>query len=227
MIVPDRHRAVAGVSIAGLAAALYLAMPGEAAAPRSQIACPAPDGGLEAAKQAALLRASAPPSLDPSQHVLVRHLSRRFQVAREAVDTIVAEAYRAGDEVGLDPLLLLAVISVESSFNPVAESVMGAKGLMQIIPRFHLAKLEAHGGEEAVLDPASNIRVGARILQEYVYRMGTLEGGLQFYNGARRDPTAQYAGRVMAERARLEQTVRQALRGQPLRAVEEARGRNA
>jgi soluble lytic murein transglycosylase-like protein len=208
----------------GLAAALYLAVPGEAAAPEPQLACLSPVVG-KATQVAPAPVASR--SLDPSQRVLARHLSRRFQVAREAVDTIVAEAYRAGDAVGLDPLLLLAVISVESSFNPVAESGMGAKGLMQIIPRFHLAKLEAHGGEEAVLDPVSNIRVGAQILQEYVYRMGTLEGGLQFYNGARRDPTAQYAGRVMAERARLEQTVRQALRAQPLRAVEQAGGRNA
>jgi soluble lytic murein transglycosylase-like protein len=227
--VPARHRAVAGVSVAGLAAALYLAVPGEAAAPEPELACPAPV--VEEARPAALAKVAAGTvadsrPLDASQRVLVKHLSRRFQVAREAVGTIVAEAYRAGDEVGLDPLLLLAVISVESSFNPVAESMMGAKGLMQIIPRFHLAKLEAHGGEEAVLDPVSNIRVGARILQEYVHRMGTLEGGLQFYNGARKDPTAQYAGRVMAERARLEQTMRQALRAQPLRAVEEGAGRN-
>ena len=75
---------------------------------------------------------------------------------------------------------------------------MGAKGLMQIIPRFHLAKLEPHGGDEAVLDPESNIVVGARILQEYVYRTGTLEAGLQQYNGASRDES-RYA-QVMASR---------------------------
>ena len=81
-------------------------------------------------------------------------------------------------EVGLDPLLVLAVIAVESRFNPIAESGMGAKGLMQIIPRFHLDKLRAAGGEDAVFDPESNILVGARILQEYVYRTGTLDAGL-------------------------------------------------
>jgi soluble lytic murein transglycosylase-like protein len=121
---------------------------------------------------------------------------------------VVATAHRAAREVGLDPLLVLAVISVESRFNPIAESVMGAKGLMQIIPRYHLAKLKQYGGEDAVLDPESNIQVGTQILQEYVYRTGTLEAGLQSYNGAARDGSAQYAQRVMAERERLEGVVR-------------------
>ena len=146
--------------------------------------------------------------LEPSQRVLVEHLSRRYYIAAEATERMVGAAYRAAREVGLDPLLVLAVISVESRFNPIAESVMGAKGLMQIIPKYHRAKLEEHGGEEAVLDPESNILIGARILQEYVYRTGSLEGGLQFYNGAFWDGTAQYAHKVMAERERLEAIVR-------------------
>ena len=78
---------------------------------------------------------------DPAQEVLASYLSRRFYVAGEATERMVGAAYRAASEVGLDPLLVLAVISVESSFNPIAESVMGAKGLMQIIPRFHAAKV--------------------------------------------------------------------------------------
>ncbi|MGE5638518.1 MAG: transglycosylase SLT domain-containing protein, partial [Clostridia bacterium] len=120
----------------------------------------------------------------------------------------------AADDVGLDPLLVLAVISVESRFNPVAESAMGAKGLMQIIPRFHRDKLEELGGDEAVLDPETNIRLGTRILQEYVYRTGTLEAGLQSYNGAASDESAQYAQKVLAERGRLEEALRAALKSQ-------------
>jgi hypothetical protein len=121
---------------------------------------------------------------------------------------VVSAAFSAAEESGLDPLLVLAVISIESRFNPIAESIMGAKGLMQIIPKYHRAKLDPFGGEEAVLDPESNILVGARILQEYVYRTGSLEGGLQFYNGAFSDGRAQYAQKVMAERERLESVVR-------------------
>jgi soluble lytic murein transglycosylase-like protein len=148
--------------------------------------------------------------LDPTQRVLVDYLTRRFSIAAAPTAAVVDTAYRAAEESGFDPLLVLAVISIESRFNPIAESVMGAKGLMQIIPKYHRARLLEHGGDEAVLDPESNILVGTKILQEYVVRTGTLEAGLQFYNGASRDATAQYAQRVLAERLRLEQAVRAA-----------------
>jgi transglycosylase-like protein with SLT domain len=181
--------------------AVLIAGSGEALAPDDAGGVCIPDGGL----------AAAPPEklpLEPAQQVLAQHLSRRYYIAAEATGRMVAAAFRAASEVGLDPLLVLAVISVESRFNPIAESVMGAKGLMQIIPKYHRAKFDPLGGEEAVLDPESNILVGARILQEYVYRTGTLEGGLQFYNGAFSDGSAQYAQKVMAERERLETVVR-------------------
>jgi soluble lytic murein transglycosylase-like protein len=140
---------------------------------------------------------------DPSQVQLARYLARRFLVAGEATERMVGAAYRAARDVGLDPLLVLAVISVESRFNPIAESVMGARGLMQIIPKYHQAKLAQLGGDSALWDPESNIRVGALILQEYVHRTGTLEAGLQYYNGAFWDGNAHYANKVLAERARL------------------------
>ena len=140
---------------------------------------------------------------DPAQALLVKYLSRRFLVGGEATERMVGAAYHAARDVGLDPLLVLAVISVESRFNPIAESVMGARGLMQIIPKYHQAKLAKVGGDAALWDPESNIRVGALILQEYVYRTGTLEAGLQYYNGAFWDGNAQYANKVLAERARL------------------------
>lgn len=154
------------------------------------------------------LTPAAQRSPEPGQQAIVDYLARRYYVAASQTERIVAAAYRAAREVGLDPLLVLAVISIESRFNPIAESVVGAKGLMQIIPRYHRAKLDAHGGEEAVLDPESNIAVGTRILQEYVYRTGSLEAGLQFYNGAFWDGSAQYAQKVMAERERLEAVLR-------------------
>jgi hypothetical protein len=191
-------------AIAAVGAAALIAGSGEALVPESSgivLSCLSP----EPPESAALELAAAP---DPVQRVLVEHLSRRFAIAVEATERMVEAADRAAREVGLDPLLVLAVISIESRFNPIAESAMGAKGLMQIIPKYHRAKLQALGGEQAVLDPESNIMVGARILQEYVRRTGTLEAGLQFYNGAFWDGSAQYAQKVMAERARLEQVVR-------------------
>jgi soluble lytic murein transglycosylase-like protein len=146
---------------------------------------------------------AAPEPLTPTERLLAQHLARRYMIPDDTVEPMVVAAHRAAKQVGLDPLLLLAVVAVESSFNPVAESVAGAKGLMQIIPKWHRARLAAVGGEDAVFDPVSNIMVGAHILQEYVRRTGTLEAGLQFYNGAMQDESASYARKVMAERARL------------------------
>jgi soluble lytic murein transglycosylase-like protein len=139
---------------------------------------------------------------------LARYLSRRYFIELRPAQRVVQAAYAAAEEVGLDPLLLLAVAAVESSFNPLAQSVMGAKGLMQIIPKYHPEKLGIAGDDRVLFDPDANIRLGARILQEYVHRTGTLEAGLQFYNGAFLDATAQYARKVMAERARLEAVLR-------------------
>jgi len=190
--------------IAGFGALVALAA-GRALAPddaRAVQAC------LPDAEEPDPAAASAGGSVDPAQRALAEHLSRRFLIAAEATEQMVAAAFRAARHVGLDPLLVLAVISVESRFNPIAESVMGAKGLMQIIPRYHQEKLRAHGGDYAVLDPESNILVCSQILQEYVRRTGTLEAGLQFYNGAFSDASAHYAQKVMAERQRLELVIR-------------------
>jgi soluble lytic murein transglycosylase-like protein len=186
------------------AALLIAAAPPTALAPDLPAVVCAPDNEAN-------LDASASAAPDAAQQVLTAHLSKRFFIAPGATERMVAAAHRAAAEVGLDPLLVLAVIAIESRFNPIAESVMGAKGLMQIIPRYHLDKLRAAGGEDMVFDPESNIQVGARILQEYVYRGGTLEAGLQQYNGASRDANAYYSRRVMAERERLEAVLREPL----------------
>jgi soluble lytic murein transglycosylase-like protein len=200
MAFPISSKHVAAPVLVAAGAVLFAAAPPSAMAPVAEtvVVCTPP------VEEAAV---AARPEPDAVQQALTRHLSRRFYVAAAVTERIVDAAHRAASEVGLDPLLVLAVISIESRFNPIAESVMGAKGLMQIIPKYHREKLMAAGGEEAVFDPESNILVGTRILQEYVHRTGTLEAGLQFYNGAWRDATASYAQRVLAERSRLLQVV--------------------
>jgi soluble lytic murein transglycosylase-like protein len=95
-------------------------------------------------------------------------------------------------------------MAIESRYNPVAESSMGAKGLMQVIPKFHLEKLMDHGGESALLEPEVNITVGAQILREYTRRFQDIEAALQMYGGAFDEPTARYSAKVLAEKARLD-----------------------
>ncbi len=197
-----------GLALIGLVAVVLVLMRGKAlffdehAPPSAAIGPIRYDGAIS------LLDRADDPDVE-KYRALANYVSRKYRIAPDATEQFVGAAYDAGRQVGLDPLLILAVMAVESRFNPVAESLMGAKGLMQVIPRHHLDKLLEHGGEEAVLDPMINIALGARILKEYVRRTGSLEAGLQFYNGALADPSSQYAQKVFAEKERLQQAVRQ------------------
>lgn len=143
------------------------------------------------------------------QRAVTEFIAKRYRVAQDATAGFVASAYHAGIEWKVDPLLILAVMAVESRYNPVAESHMGAKGLMQVMAKFHGEKLAGHGGEAALLDPHTNIRVGAQILREYLRRFGETETALQMYAGAFDEPGSSYAFKVLAERARLEQMLKQ------------------
>jgi soluble lytic murein transglycosylase-like protein len=153
--------------------------------------------------------AAAPvlPAADPDeerQRAIAEFLATRYRVSQDVAVKFVGIAYVAGNQIGLDPLLILAVMAVESRFNPIAESLVGAKGLMQIIPKYHGDKLEEFGGEKAVFDPATNIVVGSQILKEYLRRTGNLSMALQMYAGALNDEQDIYTTRVMSEKLRLQ-----------------------
>ncbi len=157
--------------------------------------------------------------LEREQQAVAEYIARRYRVADDAIAGFVALAYRAGEAYRVDPLLILAVMAIESRYNPVAESVMGARGLMQVIAKYHPEKLEPHGGDQALLEPAVNIRVGAQILREYQRRFGDTETALQMYAGALDEPTSQYATKVFAEKARLDALRAKARKPQTAQAV--------
>lgn len=133
------------------------------------------------------------------------YIARKYKVAYSATETLVNTAFRVGHEKKLDPLLVLAVIAVESSYNPMAESSMGALGLMQVMPRIHkdkFANLVDQGkGQANPLDPVSNIIVGSTILRDCINQRGSVKAGLACYEGTSVDDG--YAERVQAERRRL------------------------
>ena len=132
------------------------------------------------------------------------YTSRRYRVSPEALVPVFAAVQLAARELDLDPLLIVAVIGIESSFNPFSESTMGAQGLMQVIPRFHQDKLPGDAGKLHLFDPIANVRVGARALHEYIRRSGDVIAGLQQFAGSRDDPEQGYAAKVLAEKERLE-----------------------
>jgi hypothetical protein len=144
---------------------------------------------------------------DGRYRVLAEFVAKRYHVSPVVTLDWVTFAHEAGHELGLDPLLIIAVIAVESRFNPIAESGAGAKGLMQVIPKYHTEKLEEFGGEHAVFDPQTNILVGSKILKEYLRRTGNLSVALQMYAGALNDGEDTYTVKVMSEKQRLQQAV--------------------
>jgi soluble lytic murein transglycosylase-like protein len=151
------------------------------------------------------------PALSPAEENRYRALgdfvSRKYRVSQDVAFDLVSLAHSVGHQLGLDPLLIIAVIAIESRFNPIAESVAGAKGLMQIIPKYHVAKLEEYGGEKAVFDPVANVKIGALILKDYIRVTGNVGIALQMYAGALGDGEDQYTTKVMNEQQRLRQVL--------------------
>ena len=140
------------------------------------------------------------------QEMVTNWLSKRYRVAGDATNMLVSTAYLTAREIKLDPLLILAVMAIESGLNPFAESPMGAQGLMQVMSKVHTEKFQEMGGVQAALNPVANIRVGALILKDYVAKGGSVEAGLKSYVGAGAfDTDDGYGSRVMAEWSRLKQ----------------------
>jgi len=162
------------------------------------------DGNLlvSLAEPDAIARATAadPKELNRQQAAVAQWLSRRYRVAPEPVSRLVQEAWTLGAKAQLDPTLILAIMAIESSFNPFAQSPVGAQGLMQVLTRVHDDKYESFGGNHAAFDPLTNLRVGVQVLKDCIARAGSLEGGLRFYVGAANLPDdGGYAAKVLGE----------------------------
>ncbi len=150
--------------------------------------------------------AADPKGLPKEQARVAYWLSKKYRVAPEPLSVLVGEAYEIGTKTKLDPTLILAVMAIESRFNPFAQSPVGAQGLMQVMTRVHTDKYESVGGHLAAFDPVTNLRVGVQVLQDCIRRAGSLEGGLRYYVGAANlDNDGGYAAKVLAEHFRLRQ----------------------
>ena len=148
--------------------------------------------------------AAEPKDLPKQQAALAFWLSRKYNVAPEPLSALVASAFEIGATAKLDPTLILAVMAIESGFNPFAQSPVGAQGLMQVMTKIHTDKYESFGGKFAAFDPVTNLRVGVKVLQECIARAGSVAGGLKYYVGAaNQDSDGGYADKVLAEHARL------------------------
>ena len=148
-----------------------------------------------------------PQELPKAQAGVVQFLSKKYRVAAEPISAIVAHAFETGKRTNVDPTLLLAIMAIESGFNPYAQSSQGAQGLMQVMTKVHSDKYDHFGGTLAAFDPLSNLRVGAKVLVDCLKNAdGDVAEALRYYVGA---PTSSgkddggYPVKVMAEQQRL------------------------
>ncbi len=150
--------------------------------------------------------ATDPADLPKQQAAVAFWLSKKYKVAPEPLSALVAEAYAIGAKAKLEPTLILAIMAIESGFNPFAQSPVGAQGLMQVMTKIHSDKYEGFGGKLAAFDPITNLRVGVKVLQGCIAQAGSIEGGLKHYVGAANMASdGGYASKVVAEYARLYQ----------------------
>lgn len=161
----------------------------------------------EVGEPEAIIRATAadPAALDREQAYVAKWLSRRYRVAPEPVSRLVQEAWAIGERARIDPTLILAIMAIESSFNPFAQSSVGAQGLMQVMTTIHDDKYEAFGGVHAAFDPVTNLRVGVMVLKECIRRAGSIEAGLRYYVGAAlHGNDGGYVAKVLYEQSHLQ-----------------------
>lgn len=137
------------------------------------------------------------------QKKVANFMANKYRVEPAQLYQFVSHALVVAKEVNLDPVLLIAIMSIESNFNPNAQSNMGAQGLMQVLTRVHLDKFAPYGGPAAAFKPEANIRVGALILKHFIAQAGSLSGGLRFYVGGAVVGDGGYANKVLHERETL------------------------
>jgi soluble lytic murein transglycosylase-like protein len=162
-------------------------------------------------QQQVLLRSLAAPATDLTllQLNLVQAVRNKYKIAPEPLNALMLEVFDLADRSALDVTLILAVIGVESNYNPFANSPTGAKGLMQVIPAVHSEQFNPYGGAMAIFDPKTNLRIGVKILKECINLTGSLEEGLRLYKAGEESVSqeTEYISRVMAEQERLKQAI--------------------
>lgn len=210
----------AGVNDGGIAAVLFskpTATTGLTSAKQQTIALLMPSVAQVEVKSISHLSDRIPTSkIDPlaldtnlmssiqNQRAVADFFEKKYKLDRVKIEEYVSNTVLIAKEVNIDPVLLLAVISVESNFNPNIKSHAGAEGLMQVMTSVHRDKYAHFGGTSDAVKPEVNIRVGAYILKYLIATGGSLRNGLKFYVGAANaEDDGGYGDKVMAERNRI------------------------
>jgi soluble lytic murein transglycosylase-like protein len=113
-------------------------------------------------------------------------LELRPPLGRGQARDLLEAVGRSAGRFGLDPVAVVAVISVESHFDPAAVSPRGAIGLMQVLPETG-RELAAELGiewtsDELLFDPELNILIGTCYLRRLLDRFGDPDRALAAFH---------------------------------------------
>lgn len=139
-----------------------------------------------------------PAHVENHKRAVTAYLAAKYKQSTAAVSSYVELAWKeAGKHPDVPPELVLAIMTKESSLDRKARSNYGAEGLMQVVRRCHPEKLNKR---ESLMDPKVNVRVGTRILQQYISEKGEVAEALVKYSGN----ATEYANKVLKETATLQ-----------------------
>lgn len=149
-----------------------------------------------------------------SSHAREESLFLKMLILKPGLDPALGRRIAAAIQAncllyGQDPNLVLAIIAIESSFNPNAVSPVGAVGLMQVMPFWK----KTLGLKEELRDPEGSIRAGVQVLAHYgqMYRDEALTltaynrgpGAVDFALANGTSPANGYAEKVLSTWQRL------------------------
>lgn len=84
----------------------------------------------------------------------------RNKVPEKTLNKIIETTFRESQKQNIDPLFMLSVIYTESRFIPTAKNKSGARGLTQVMPRYHRDKIQGRN----IMNIETNIEVGTTVM---------------------------------------------------------------
>jgi soluble lytic murein transglycosylase-like protein len=162
---------------------LALAQPASANSPDLNQRQPIDDELKTELKQAILAADSFEDRFDAEVWLtaMAHKLKRYIKDPKERL-SILRKVHKEAKRAGLEPELVLAVIQIESAFDSYAVSVVGAQGMMQVMPFW---KKEIGRVDDNLINIDTNLRYGTTILKHYIDReKGNIATGLARYNGS-------------------------------------------
>lgn len=113
-------------------------------------------------------------------------------LSRRKASELIVMIEQTAKKYAVDPKLVFKVIKVESHFDELALSRCGAKGLMQVMTKYHQPIVDGRN----IWAPRVNVEVGVRILKGYLTQYGSVRKALHAYNGLNGSPN-EYADLVL------------------------------